>query len=209
MNKEGLLIVVSGFAGTGKGTLMKQLLAKYDDYVLSVSATTRNPRPGEEEGVHYFFKTKEEFEQLILEGGLLEHACYVGNYYGTPKRFVENQLLAGKNVILEIEIQGALNIKKIFPKALLLFVLPPSGEELKNRLKGRGTETDEVIMQRISRACEEAEGIEEYDYVIVNDDIERATIQINDIVKAAAFSPKRKKDFIDKLKTELNIVAGK
>ena len=146
MNKEGILIVVSGFSGAGKGTIMKALLERYDNYALSISATTRNPRPGEEEGKAYFFKTTEEFEKMIAQDDLIEYAMYVGNYYGTPKAYVEEQLCAGKDVILEIEIQGALKVKEKFPNTLLLFVTPPSAEELRKRLEGRGTETQEVIM---------------------------------------------------------------
>ena len=148
MNK-GTLTVLSGFSGAGKGTLVKRLLEKYDSYVLSISATTRAPREGEQDGREYFFRTKEEFEQMIADGALLEHACYVGNYYGTPRAWVEEQMESGKDVILEIEIQGAHNIKKQYPEALLLFVAPPSAEELVRRLVGRGTETEEVIRNRV------------------------------------------------------------
>jgi len=141
MEKKGILIVVSGFSGAGKGTLMKRMLEKYEDqYALSISATTRKPREGEVDGREYFFKTKEEFEKMIAKAELIEYAKYVENYYGTPKAYVEEQLNAGKDVILEIEIQGALKVKQAFPDTLLLFVVPPSAEELKKRLVGRGTE---------------------------------------------------------------------
>ena len=143
MNK-GILVVVSGFSGAGKGTVMKRLMEKYDDYALSVSATTRKPRPGEEDGREYFFRTRDEFEKLIEEDALLEYAQYVENYYGTPRSYVEEQLQAGRNVILEIEIQGAMKIKKKIPEALLVFVTPPTVEELERRLTGRGTETAQV-----------------------------------------------------------------
>ncbi|MDY3714527.1 MAG: guanylate kinase, partial [Blautia sp.] len=136
MSDRGMLAVVSGFSGAGKGTLMKRLLEKYDCYALSVSATTRAPRDGEEHGREYFFHTKEEFEELILQDALIEYAKYVDNYYGTPKSYVEKQLEAGKDVILEIEIQGALKVKEKLPDTLLLFVTPPSAEELKRRLEG-------------------------------------------------------------------------
>ena len=143
---RGILTVVSGFSGSGKGTIMRELMKKYaDSYALSISATTRNPRPGETDGVEYFFRTKEQFEQMIKDDALIEYAQFVGNYYGTPKAYVEEQLEAGKDVILEIEIQGALKVKEKFPDTLLLFVTPPSAEELKNRLIGRGTETMDVI----------------------------------------------------------------
>ncbi len=203
MDKHGHLIVVSGFAGTGKGTLMKLLLERYDDYVLSVSATTRAPREGEQDGVHYFFKTKEEFEQMIAAGELLEHAQYVGNYYGTPKAFVDAKKAEGRDVILEIEIQGALNIKAEYPDAILLFVVPPSAQVLRQRLEGRGTETQEVIEQRLKRACEEAEGIENYDYIIVNDDLDVCVEQMHQIIKAAHFSPLRRREFLNQLRQGL------
>ena len=137
MKKRGLLIVVSGFAGSGKGTLMKRLTGDYDNYALSVSMTTRKPRPGEVHGREYFFVTKEEFEQKIQDDGLIEYAVYVENYYGTPRAYVEEQMAKGKNVVLEIEIQGALKVKERFPEAVLIFVLPPSVKELYRRLKER------------------------------------------------------------------------
>ena len=153
MADSGLLIVISGFSGSGKGTIMKELIRRYPEkYALSISATTRQPREGEQDGREYFFKTKEEFLSMIEHNELLEHAQYVGNYYGTPKAYVQQQLQAHKHVILEIEIQGALKIKEQFPQTLLLFVTPPSAEILKERLTGRGTETEEVIHSRLSRA---------------------------------------------------------
>ena len=203
MKEKGILVVVSGFAGAGKGTLMKQLLSEHDNYALSVSETSRSPRPGEQEGISYFYKTKEEFEAMIERDELLEHACYVGNYYGTPKKFVCEQLDAGKDVVLEIEIQGAMQIKKKFPEALLLFVMPPSAEILKNRLVGRGTETAEVIEQRMKRAAEESEGIEDYDFIVINDDIDKCTETMHNIIQSAKFMPLRQKDFITKVREEL------
>ena len=172
MNRKGILIIVSGFSGAGKGTIMKELTSRYEQYALSVSATTRAPRPGEEDGVAYFFKTKEEFEQMIEDGALIEYARYVDNYYGTPKAYVEKQLAAGHDVILEIEIQGARKIKEQYPDAVLLFVTTKDAMTLKERLEGRGTETPEVIAQRLARAVQESEGIEEYDYLVVNDVLE-------------------------------------
>ena len=158
MNQRGILIVVSGFSGAGKGTLMKELMKRYEEtYALSVSATTRNPREGEVDGREYFFKTTEEFEKMIAKEELIEYARYVENYYGTPRTYVEQQLEAGKDVILEIEIQGALKVKERFPDTLLLFVTPPSAKELRRRLVGRGTETMEVIESRLARAVEESE----------------------------------------------------
>ena len=153
MSDSGLLIVLSGFSGSGKGTIMKELLAKYpEEYALSISATTRRPREGEVDGREYFFKTKEEFMQMIEKNALLEYACYVDNYYGTPRDYVEEQLENRKNVILEIEIQGALKIKEKFPETLLLFVTPPSAAILEERLTGRGTEEADVIHSRLCRA---------------------------------------------------------
>ena len=154
---KGLLLVISGFSGAGKGTVMKRLLELHDEYSLSISATTRKPREGEADGREYFFKTVEEFEKMIAEDALIEHAQYVGNYYGTPKAYVEEQLDKGNNVILEIEIQGAMNIKRMFPDAVLMFITPPSAAELEKRLRGRGTEDETTIKARLSRAAEEAE----------------------------------------------------
>lgn len=204
MKRKGILLVISGFAGTGKGTLVKSLLEKYDNYALSVSATTRQPRPGEEDGVHYFFKTKEEFLKMIEEGALVEYAQYVGNYYGTPKAYVEQQLEAGKDVILEIEIQGALKIKERFPDTLLLFLVPPDADTLEARLKNRGTETLDVITQRLNRAVEEAEFIDKYDYLIVNDDLEECVEDTHRIIQAEHFRTYRNNEYLENLKKDLN-----
>lgn len=201
--RKGIMIVVSGFSGAGKGTLMKKLVQEYDNYALSVSATTRKPRPGEENGREYFFLNKEEFEQKIAANGLIEYACYCDNYYGTPRAYVEEQLAAGKDVILEIEIQGALKIKRRYPDALLLFVMPPCAAELRRRLEGRGTETKEVIDKRMRRAIEEAEDIEEYEYIVINDDLDICVRDLHEIIKAAHSTPFRNKDFIEKMRKEL------
>lgn len=203
-NRKGIIIVVSGFSGAGKGTLMKKLTSKYDNYALSVSATTRNPRPGEVNGREYFFVTNEEFEKLINENGLIEHAGYVDHYYGTPRKFVEDKLSQGIDVILEIEIQGALQIKEQYPDAVLLFVMPPSVAELEKRLRGRGTETEEVILQRLKRAKEESVGIEKYDYLVINDDLEKCTERLHSIIEAAHGAPSRNLDFIETIRDELN-----
>ncbi len=203
MEQKGILIVISGFSGAGKGTLIKALLQKYDNYGLSISMTTRAPREGERDGVEYFFVTKEEFEQTIADNGLVEYACYCDNYYGTPKAYVEEQLKAGNNVILEIEIQGALKIKEQFPESLLIFVTPPNGEELKRRLEGRGTESAEVIAQRLARAEEESEGIEAYDYIVINDDLEECVEEVRCLVDAARKVPIRKKEFIREIREDL------
>ena len=207
INRKGIIIVVSGFSGAGKGTLMKALTAKYDNYALSVSATTRNPRPGEVNGREYFFVSNEEFEKLIQENGLIEHAGYVDHYYGTPRKFVEDKLSQGIDVILEIEIQGALQIKEQYPDAVLLFVMPPSAAELEKRLRGRGTETEEVILQRLKRAREESVGIEKYDYLVINDDLEKCTERLHNIIEAAHSTPQRNLDFIDTIREELNGLA--
>lgn len=195
MNK-GILVVVSGFSGAGKGTVMKRLMEKYDDYALSVSATTRKPRPGEEDGREYFFRTRDEFEKLIEEDALLEYAQYVQNYYGTPRSYVEEQLQAGRNVILEIEIQGAMKIKEKIPEALLVFVTPPTVEELERRLTGRGTETAQVIADRLARAGEEAEGMAQYDYILVNDTVEECVDHLHQIIVSEHSRASRNAEFI-------------
>ncbi len=203
MLNKGILIVVSGFSGAGKGTLMKRLMKDYDNYALSISMTTRKPREGETHGVEYFFTDKEDFEKKIAENKLIEYACYCDNYYGTPREYVEEQLEAGKDVILEIEIQGALQIKKKFPNSLLLFVTPPNAQELERRLVGRGTETPEVIAKRLSRAVEESEGVEAYDYIVVNDDLEVCVKQLHSIVMNAHYAPERCAEFIKQIREEL------
>lgn len=184
MNNQGVLVVVSGFSGAGKGTLMKALLAKYENYALSISATTRSPREGEEDGREYFFKTREEFEQMIENDELVEYAQYVGNYYGTPKAYVTSNMEAGKDVLLEIEIQGALKIKQKFPEAVLIFITPPSAQELRSRLVKRGTEPIETINARLSRAAKEAEGIENYDFLLVNDEIDECVDRMHGLIQA-------------------------
>ena len=206
MKRKGILIVVSGFSGAGKGTLMKKLMEDYDNYALSISMTTRNPRPGEVDGREYFFVTKEQFEEKIGQDGLIEYANYCGNYYGTPRAYVEQQLEAGKDVILEIEIQGALKIREKFPTALLLFVMPPSAKELRRRLIGRGTETQEVIDQRMHRAMEEAQGIEQYDYIVINDQLEECVKELHAIIGAAHNTPFRNEEFINNMREELKTV---
>jgi len=203
LNNKGILIVISGFSGAGKGTLMKKLLQTYDNYALSISMTTRKPREGERDGVEYFFTDKEQFEQRIREDGFIEYACYCDNYYGTPRAYVEEQLNAGKDVILEIEIQGALQVKEKFPESLLLFVTPPSAKELERRLVGRGTESEEVIKKRLSRASEESEGIEAYDYIVVNDNLEVCVEELHSLVNAARRAPIRRDEFIKEIREEL------
>lgn len=201
MNK-GILVVVSGFSGAGKGTVMKRLLEKYDDYGLSVSATTRKPREGEVDGREYFFRSREEFEKLIEEDALIEYAQYVGNYYGTPRAYVEEQLSKGKNVILEIEIQGARKVKEKIPEALLVFVTPPTVEELKNRLVGRGTETEEVIADRLARAAEEAQGMGSYEYILVNDDLEECVDNLHQIICSEHARTVRNTEFVEEIRKQ-------
>lgn len=199
---KGILVVVSGFSGAGKGTVMKRLLEKYDDYALSISVTTRNPRPGEEDGREYFFRKREEFEKLIQEDALIEYAQYVENYYGTPRSYVEEQLQAGRNVILEIEIQGAMKIKEKISDTVLVFVTPPTIRELKNRLVGRGTETQAVIESRLRRAAEEAEGIESYDYLLVNDVVENCVDELHEIILSERRRAERNGEFIRTIQKE-------
>ena len=206
MKRKGILIVVSGFSGAGKGTLMKEFLKRYDNYALSVSMTTRAPREGEVDGESYFFVDKETFERTIAEDGLIEYASYCGNYYGTPREYVEKCLQDGRDVILEIEIQGALKVKEKFPETLLLFVMPPSAAELKRRLEGRGTESPEVIRERLVRASEEAEGIENYEYLIINDDLDECVREMNDIINAARRNPVRNRQLIADMRSELDAV---
>ena len=205
MAKKGILIVVSGFSGAGKGTIMKQLLQQYPEhYALSISATTRKPRTGETDGVEYFFRTREQFEEMIAKGELIEYAQYVENYYGTPQAYVNDQLAAGKDVILEIEIQGALKVKEKFPETLLMFVSAPSAEELKNRLVGRGTEDMDTIRARLGRAVEESQGIENYDYIVINDRLEKCVEEIHAIVSSEHSRVSRNINFIQKIREELS-----
>ena len=186
MRKErGLLIVLSGPSGVGKGTVRKELFSQPDtNYEYSISMTTRKPREGEVDGVDYFFKSHEEFEGLIGEGRLLEYASYVGNYYGTPLDYVNATLDAGRDVFLEIEVQGASQVRAKVPDGLFIFLAPPSLSELEQRLVGRGTETDDVIASRISAARQELEMMNLYDYVVENDEVQFACDRVNAIVTA-------------------------
>ena len=220
MNQQGILVVVSGFSGAGKGTLMKELLRRYDNYALSISATTRKPREGEENGREYFFLSEEEFKKLRDEHKLIEYAKYVNHYYGTPKEYLEyaeyvgnfygtsmavirEKLDQGIDVILEIEIQGALKVKKRYPEALLLFVTPPSAEELKRRLVGRGTESIEVINARLKRAAEEADGMEAYDYLLINDEIDTCVEKMHQLIQLQHEKTSYHLDFLGKMREDL------
>ena len=204
---KGVLAVVSGFSGAGKGTVMKALLKEYVDYALSISVTTRNPRPGEEDGREYFFRTRAEVEKMIAEDQLLEYAEYVGNYYGTPRFYVEDMLARGKNVILEIELQGAMKIKEKIPEAVLIFITPPSFEELKNRLIGRGTETEEVINSRLARAAEEAEEMDKYDYIVVNDQVEDCVHCLHQIILSERCKVHCNEELINTIQEEARVFA--
>ena len=203
MKKRGILTVISGFSGVGKGTLVKKLVEKYDNYALSVSMTTRSPRPGEIDGVHYFFINKEQFEQNIADKKMLEYANYVGNYYGTPREYVESMLNAGKDVILEIECAGAFQVKEMMPDTLLLFVVPPSADELYKRLKGRGTESEEVILGRMKRAIEEADIVDKYEYMLLNESLEDCVRETHEIIQNEKYSVSRNAEFIKQIKDEL------
>ena len=202
MNNKGILVILSGFAGSGKGTIIRELLQKYDNYALSVSATTRAPREGEEEGVHYFFKTREEFKEMISRGELLEYAEYVGNFYGTPRAYVKEQLSKGKNVILEIETEGALSIKREYPDAVLIFVMPPSVEEIYNRLKHRGTESEEIIAKRMKKAGFEISVVDRYDFLMINDVLSESVEMFNAIVSGQQMAVSRNRDYINEKKKE-------
>lgn len=204
MKNKGILTVVSGFSGAGKGTIMKVLMKNYSDtYALSISATTRAPRPGEVNGREYFFVSTKEFENMIAQDALIEHAQYVNNYYGTPKDYVFEQLENGKDVILEIEIQGALKVKEKYPDTVLMFVSPPNAAELKSRLEGRGTEDAATIASRLSRAWQEAQGVEKYDYFVINDMLEDCVKKVHAIIQNEHARAFRNQELIDTIKNEL------
>lgn len=203
MNEHGVLAVISGFSGAGKGTLMKALLEKYDNYALSISATTRNPREGELDGREYFFVTQNRFKEMIGQEALIEYAQYVNHYYGTPKEYVLNQMKQGKDVLLEIEIQGALKVKERFPEAILIFVMPPNAEELKRRLIGRGTESMDVIHARLRRAVEEAEVMDSYDYILINDEIGSCTERLHQMITVQHNRVSNNLAFLSQIREEL------
>ena len=193
MNKKGLLVILSGPAGSGKGTVGGRL-RELSPFEFSVSATTRAPRPGEIDGVHYHFITKEDFKHKIETGEMLEHAEYVGNYYGTPKAPVDAALAEGKNILLDIEVQGALQIKEKMPDAVMIYILPPDYETLLSRIRGRGTETEEVIQKRMTQARGEIEVFDKYDYIVTNDDFDRAAHDILAILKTEKLRTSRNMD---------------
>lgn len=201
-SKRGSLIVISGFSGVGKGTVVRRLVSDYG-YDLSVSATTRAPREGEVNGREYYFMERSEFENLIDYGGFIEWTQYVENYYGTPKKYVEEGLAQGKNIILEIEVMGALNVKSQFPDALLIFISAPSIGELRNRLEGRGTESESTILKRLRKATEEAEDMDKYDYIVVNDDLEECISTVDAVIKSYSCRKDNQLDYISGIKEEL------
>lgn len=202
MNERGVLTIISGFSGAGKGTIVKELMTQKDNYSLSISATTRKRREHEEDGVHYHFLSQEAFEQLIEKEALFEYAEFCGNLYGTPREGVEKLLAENKDVILEIELQGALQVKAAYPETLLIFIVPPSVRELRDRLVGRGTESMEVIHQRMKRAFEELEYIHRYDFLVVNDDLQKAVDDVHHVVVSEKHKIARNLDVKDKLKRE-------
>jgi guanylate kinase len=207
MSRKGILVVVSGFSGVGKGTLMKQLTAKYSQYALSISATTREPREGEMDGRDYFFKSREEFETLIAEEKLIEYAEFCGNYYGTPREYVETHLAQGRDVLLEIEVQGAMKVKAQYPDALLLFVMPPDAKTLVERLRGRGTEPESVIRARLARAVQEAEAAPLYEYMLINGELDQSVEELRMLIEHQHSRVERNLGFIDQIHTELKQIA--
>lgn len=210
MDKKGMIIVLSGFSGAGKGTIMKHLLkAHADEYHLSISATTRKPRQDERDGREYFFRTHEEFDNMIKNGELLEYATFNGNSYGTPRSYVEKLVNEGKDVILEIEIQGAIQVKKQYPEALLLFVMPPSADALKDRLVGRGTESEEVIAQRLAISSKESQHMTVYDYLVVNDDLEQSVKNVHSIISSEHYRTTRNVETIETIQKELKKFEGR
>lgn len=198
-NKRGLLLVVSGPSGAGKGTVCKRLVEKRDDVFLSISATTRAPRQGEVDGKHYYFIREEDFQSRIKNGGMLEHAVFCGNYYGTPKQAVDEMLAAGKNVILEIEVQGAMKVRSHYPEGVYIFVLPPSMQELRKRLTERGTEAPEVVEERLGTAAWEFTHIQKYNYILLNDDVEQAVCRLEAIIDAEHCRTERNIKFIEEV----------
>ncbi len=203
MDNRGVLAVISGFSGAGKGTLMNALLERYESYALSVSVTTRSPREGEQEGREYFFISQERCDEMAENGELLEYARYVNHSYGTPKSYVMKNLEEGRDVLLEIEIQGALQIRAIFPEAILIFITPPSAEELERRLIGRGTEDAETVRKRLGRAAQESEGMEQYDYLLVNDDIDRCAEELHGVIQAARSRMGNHLEFVSGIKEQM------
>ena len=208
MNKRGVLLIISGPSGVGKGTVINRLFEMDKNLYFSVSATTRKPRVGEIDGVHYKFKTREEFEHDIETGEMLEHATFSGNYYGTPRSAIEEKLAQGKDVILDIEIQGAKNVKHLMPEAVLVYILPPSIDELKKRLIGRNTEDEESLRRRLHTAYTELhEAPDMYDYFIVNDMVDNAAVKIEDIIEGERCSKNAMQEVLKQILEEAENLA--
>lgn len=184
MKKEGILFILSGPSGVGKGTVREQLFKQKTDLKYSISMTTREPRAGEKEGIDYFYRSKEQFEEYVQQNELLEHAQYVNNYYGTPKEYVENMLSLGHDVFLEIEVQGAMQVRKNYDKGIFIFLLPPSLDELKTRIVQRGTESEQLVLDRLQEAQTEINMMDAYDYVIVNDNVHTAVEKVQSIIQS-------------------------
>lgn len=201
--KQGKIVVISGFSGVGKGTVVQRLMNDYDHYALSVSMTTRQPRENEVHGVNYYYVSNEEFEEMIARDGFLEYAGYVDHYYGTPRAFVEENIANGTDVILEIEVQGAMQIKKDHPESVLIFVTTPSAREMARRLIGRKTETKEQILGRFKKAVIEADEMKQYDYIVINDDLDECVQELNRIVETEKGGVKYDPSFKEKFKSEL------
>ncbi len=198
--KKGIPIVISAPSGCGKDTILEQLFKINDNLVYSVSATTRAPREGEIDGESYYFHTRDSFEKMIADNEVLEYTEYCGNYYGTPKKAVEDMLSAGKDVILKIEVEGAMNVKRIFPDSVLIFILPPSMGELERRLKKRGTESDETIAARIKQARTELDCADKFDYLVVNGELMKAVEDVNKIILSEKMSAKRNIALLEEVK---------
>lgn len=209
MSHKGVLSVVSGFSGAGKGTVMKSLMSKYNNYALSISATTRKPREGEENGREYFFKTVEEFKEMINNNQLIEYATYNGNFYGTPKAYVESKLNEGFDVVLEIEPQGAMQIKEQNDDVVLIFITPPSADELKRRLVNRGTEDMDTINARLAIAEKESVYMDKYDYLLVNDELEVCVEELHNTIQSEHLRVNRNINKINSIKEDLKVFSEK
>lgn len=209
MSHKGVLSVVSGFSGAGKGTVMKSLMSKYNNYALSISATTRKPREGEENGREYFFKTVEEFKEMINNNQLIEYATYNGNFYGTPKDYVESKLNEGFDVVLEIEPQGAMQIKEQNDDVVLIFITPPSADELKRRLVNRGTEDMDTINARLAIAEKESVYMDKYDYLLVNDELEVCVEELHNTIQSEHLRVNRNINKINSIKEDLKVFSEK
>lgn len=206
---KGNLVVISGFSGVGKGTVVNSLLQRHTGYALSVSATTRDPRPGEQEGVNYFYLSEDQFKEMIREDGLIEHTVYCNHYYGTPRKFVEDNLARGIDIILEIEVEGALNIRKQYPDSPLIFIMPPSAAALRERLLGRGSEDEETVNKRLTRAAAEAQYVEHYDYIFVNENgkADECADRIHELVSGLHAKLSMNRPFVDEVCSQVKSFA--